>query len=292
MENPGRSDDNGVTGTSSEKVDGGCVEALENPAENTIEDYTILDEKLFKMIGVYQLLRPAEHGLDAGLCRTAAKAVVGLTFGLQSMQVCRLYLARHDIQMFANFGVLIINGLMCLLKGYMVVANADRMSVTLDAARYTFTNCGRRDPSKLRMCRIRLSKILRTFVGLSFGTLIVWLIMPWFIQSEYDEMPIIWTAVYVIESIILTVNVFCWTSFDCYLVTMCYVLEALFCTMSTGYETLGRRQTGTKSSARQQLQGVDGKCEKLFDRNSYQRKLKNNTNHSDNNHINRDIRHF
>ncbi|XP_029342650.1 odorant receptor 46a-like [Acyrthosiphon pisum] len=205
------------------------------------------------MIGVHQLLRPDEYGQDNDLYRTAAKVIVGLTLVLQSMQVCRLYLARHDITMFAYIGVMIINGLMCLLKGYMVAAKADQMSATLTAANYAFTKCGGRDPSKLRLCRARLSAILRTFVGLSFGTLIVWLTMPWFMASDYDDQPFIWGVVYVIESIILTVNVFCWTSFDCYLVTMCFVFEAQFCTMSTGYETLGRRRTGAKSSAPQKL---------------------------------------
>ncbi|XP_022167641.1 odorant receptor 22c-like [Myzus persicae] len=252
MENPERVDydSNGVTGNPAEKAEGG---EMDNPPKNDTEGGTILDVELFKIIGVYQLLRPDEFGLNARLCRTTAIVVVCLTLGLQSMQVCRLYLARHDLQMFANVGVMIINGLMCLLKGYMVAANADRMSATLNAARYAFTGCGNRDQSKLRLCRARLSTILRTFVRLSFGTLIVWVVMPWFMASEYDDTPSIWATVYVIESIILTVNVFCWTSFDCYLVTMCFVLEALFCTMSTGYETLGRHRAAAKSSAGQQL---------------------------------------
>jgi len=262
MGNPKRADDdndhddNGVTGRFEEKADGGAVDI---PAEKAAEGGTVLDVELFQMIGVHQLLRPDEYGLDGDLYRAAAKVIVGLTLGLQSMQVCRLYLARNDIPMFANIGVMVINGLMCLLKGYMVAANADQMSTTLNAARYAFTKCGSRDPSKLRLCRARLSTILRTFVGLSFGTLIVWLVMPWFMASDYDDQPSIWAVVYVIESIILTVNVFCWTSFDCYLVTMCFVFEALFCTMSTGYETLGRRRTGAKSSAPQQLD-IAGKC--------------------------------
>ncbi|XP_060863396.1 uncharacterized protein LOC132939967 [Metopolophium dirhodum] len=251
MGNPERAEHNtGVTGNSAEKADGG---AADSPPEKAADDGTVLDVELFQIIGVYQLLQPGEYTMY----RTVAKVVVGLTLGLQSMQVCRLYLVRHDIPMFANIGVMVINGLMCLLKGYMVTANAEQMSVTLNAARYSFTRCGGRDPSKLRLCRARLSAILRTFVGLSFGTLIVWLVMPWFMASDYDDQPFLWAAVYAVESIILTVNVFCWTSFDCYLVTMCFVFEALFCTMSSGYETLGRRRTATKSSAPQQL-GIAG----------------------------------
>ncbi|XP_026804934.1 odorant receptor 22c-like [Rhopalosiphum maidis] len=228
-----------------------------NPAEKDADGDTVMDVELFKSIGMYQLLRPAECGLNSRRCRMAALVVVALTLGLQSMQVCRLYLARHDFQMFANMGVLVINGLMCLLKGYMVVANADRMCATLEATRYAFTGCGGRDPSELRRCRATLSAILRTFVALSFGTLFVWVLIPWFMASEYDDMPTVWAVVYVVESIILTVNVFCWTSFDCYLVTMCFVFDALFRTMSTGYETLGRcRSSASKLSARQQFDTV------------------------------------
>ncbi|XP_026823092.1 uncharacterized protein LOC113561082 [Rhopalosiphum maidis] len=202
---------------------------------------TAVDVELFKTIGIYQLLYPAECGLNASRCRTAVLAVMGLTLGLQSMQVCRLYLARHDIQMFANMGMLLVYGFMCLLKGYTTTVNADRMGVTLDAARYAFTGCGGSDPSVMRRCRATLSAILRTFVALSFGTLFVWVLIPWFMASEYDDMPTVWAVVYVVESVIFTVNVFLWTSFDCYLVTMCFVFNALFRTISAGYEKLGHR---------------------------------------------------
>jgi hypothetical protein len=148
------------------------------------------------------------------------------------------------------------------------VANADRMCATLEATRYAFTGCGGRDPSELRRCRATLSAILRTFVALSFGTLFVWVLIPWFMASEYDDMPYVWAVVYVVESIILTVNVFCWTSFDCYLVTMCFVFDALFRTMSTGYETLGRcRSSASKLSARQQFDTVGeyhAKCRNYY----------------------------
>ncbi|XP_029342048.1 uncharacterized protein LOC100572802 [Acyrthosiphon pisum] len=203
---------------------------------------TAMDVKLFKAIGMYQLLHPVECGLNSDLCRKTAMMVVGLTVGLQLMQVFRLYLARHDIPMFANMAMLVVYGFMCLLKGYTLANHADRICITLEVARYAFTDCGRRDPSLMRRCRARLSTILRTFVGLSFGTLVVWLVMPWFLASEYDGKPLIWAVVYVVESIILTVNVFCWTSFDCYLVTMCFVFEAIFRTMSSGYEKVGRGQ--------------------------------------------------
>lgn len=201
---------------------------------------TTMDVNLFKAIGLYQLLHPVECGLDSGLCRMAVKAIMALTLGLQSMQVYRLYLARHDIPMLANMAVLVIYGFMCLFKGYTLAAHADRICITLEAARYAFTDCGNRNPSLMRRCRTRLSAILRTFVGLSFGTLVVWLIIPWLLASEYDDKPIVWAIVYVVESFILTVNVFCWSSFDCYLVTMCFVFDALFRTMSFGYEKVGR----------------------------------------------------
>nr|UMT69221.1 odorant receptor 22 [Myzus persicae] len=233
--------------SSAAPTDNGGDEATKNQEISSDEgDYnckdsgTIVDVDLFKAIGVYQLLHPVECGLDSGLCRMAVKIIVGLTLGLQSIQVCRLYLARYDIPMFANMGVLVVYGLMCLFKGYTLATHADRICTTLEVARYSFTSCGGRYPSLMRQCRARLSTILRTFVGLSFGTLFVWLIIPWFLTSEYDDKPIVWAVVYVVESIIFTVNVFCWTSFDCYLVTMCFVFEAVFRTMSYGYENVGR----------------------------------------------------
>ncbi|KAL4119061.1 hypothetical protein QTP88_011930 [Uroleucon formosanum] len=228
--------------------DGDGNERTINQENSRNEDYrnedggTVMDVKLFKSIGMYQLLHPATLHLDRDLCRIAAMVVVGLTLGMQQMQIFRLYLARHDIPMFANMAMLVVYGFMCLLKGYTIAAHADRICITLEVARYAFTGCGGRDPSLMRRCRARLSPILRTFVGLSFGTLVVWLVMPWFLTSEYDDQPIIWAIVYVVESVILIVNVFFWTSFDCYLVTMCFVFNATFRTMSFGYEKVGRGQ--------------------------------------------------
>lgn len=65
----------------------------------------------------------------------------------------------------------------------------------------------------------------------------------WFPLSEslYNRLPV-WTLVYAVEAFVGSVDVYNWLLFDCYLVTMCMVLTAQFETMSTAYETLGRRQ--------------------------------------------------
>jgi len=75
----------------------------------------------FKAIGVHQRLR-------SGRYRMATLTVVGLTIVLQSMQVFRLYLARHSFQMFADMAVLVVCGF--LPKGYADVDHAGTFTGT------------------------------------------------------------------------------------------------------------------------------------------------------------------
>ncbi|XP_016657950.2 odorant receptor 2a-like [Acyrthosiphon pisum] len=233
---------------------------------------TVVDVMLFKAIGLYQLLCPADRGGYSVRSRRALMTALGLSFALHSFQVPYLYYALNDLQRFAYMAAVIIYGMMCSFKGYVLVTNADRLWLVLNAADYGYTGCGHRDPSRLRRCRATLSALLRTFVALSYGTLIVWIVLPFFVDeytgitnsdgtvtryrttihnmqypiplAVYNSRPV-WALIYVTELYVCIVNVFIWSLFDCYLVTMCFVLNAQFHTMSAGYGTLGIRRTGS-----------------------------------------------
>jgi len=196
-----------------------------------------LDLDLFKRIGLYQLLWPSAEGGGGRRYRTAILSVLRLTFGLQLVQTVRLYWALDDVQQFLFLASVLITGLMCVFKGYVMVTAADRLRRVLDAAGRAYTRSGRRDPSELRRCRRRLSVWLRAFVALSYGTLAFWNAAPWYARS--DRSPAVWTLVYLTESFVLTVNVFCWLLFDCYFVTVVFALRAQFLTVAAGYGHVG-----------------------------------------------------
>ncbi|XP_060833372.1 odorant receptor 46a-like [Rhopalosiphum padi] len=231
---------------------------------------TAVDVTLFKTIGLYQLLCPANRGGYSARSRHALLTVLGLSFALHAFQVPWLYYALNDLQRFAYMAAVIIYGMMCAFKGYVLVTNADRLWSVLDAAGYAYTECGRRNPLWLRRCGVTLSAMLRSFVALSYATLIVWIALPFFVDeftgiinldgtvtryrttihnmqfpvplALYNSRPV-WMLIYFTEVAVCIVNVFIWSMFDCYLVTMCFVLNAQFHTMSAGYVTLGRRRT-------------------------------------------------
>lgn len=236
---------------------------------------TIMDVKLFKAIGIYQLLQPSNEGGFGDRYRTWMLIILSLIAGLQCMQIIRLYLALDDLQLFLYVAMLTTTILICTFKMYVMVTNLEKLWTMLDAARYGFTSCGRRDPSRLRRFRDTLSIWLRTFVALSSVTMIVWMFTPWFMdkyvpfakldgtvgyyrtsifnlwfplsESLYNWLPV-WALVYAIEAFVCFMDVFNWSLFDCYLVTMCIVLTAHFETMSAAYETLGYRQQSPPSS--------------------------------------------
>lgn len=230
---------------------------------------TVVDVSLFKTIGLHQLLCPVNRGGYSVRSRRALMTVLGLSFGLHAFQVPWLYYALNDLQQFAYMAAIIVCGMMCAFKGYVLVNNSDRLWGLLDAAGYGYTEYGGRDPSALRRCRVTLSALLWSFVAFSYASLIVWIVLPFFVDeytaitnldgtvtryrttihnmqfpvplSVYNSRPV-WTLIYVTEVYVCIVDVFIWTIFDCYLVTMCFVLNAQFRTMSTGYLTLGRRR--------------------------------------------------
>ncbi|XP_025420356.1 odorant receptor 46a-like [Sipha flava] len=161
--------------------------------------------------------------------------------------------------------MLVVCGTLSVYKGHVMVANADLIWDTLHVARYAFITCAGRDESELRRAGSLLRALLRAFVAVSYQTLAIWIAIPWLtddrvpvangdgtmaeyrmnVNNLWTPLPVavynataVWAVVYAIEVFLITVNVFFWALFDCYLVTMCFVLNAQFHTIAAAYEKL------------------------------------------------------
>lgn len=206
---------------------------------------TMVDVRLFKIIGLYQILNPAAG--KGHRQRTVMLTFICLIFGLQTVQIARAYAAINDIQVFVFQLVVVIYTFLCLFKGYVIVANADVLYDVLDVARYSFTSCGHRHPDALRECRNMLRTLLRTFLGFSYVTLISWLAFPenrtqTAEQSDVDDTESTYLSwIFALETATLTFNMFCWLLFDSYMITVCYALNTQFRILTACYETIGWR---------------------------------------------------
>lgn len=231
-----------------------------------VDNNTMVDVKLFKAIGLYQLLEPVERSGFSQRFRTAYLTVLWVTTGLLIMQSVRLYLTLGNLQTFVYSAMLITVGLNCIIKGYVMVTNANRLRSVLDVALYGFTLCGCRDQVEFNRYRDFLFTRLRVYAIFNFVTLIIWLSVPFFIneymsftkmdgtvghyrqtilnfwipvsENTYNWIPV-WTLIYTIESVISSMYIFSFILFDCYLITACMALSAQFRTLSAAYETLG-----------------------------------------------------
>ncbi|XP_025420352.1 odorant receptor 46a-like [Sipha flava] len=226
---------------------------------------TAMDVELFRVIGLMRLVRPARGRTDRWY-RAAVAGLVRLAFVLQGTQVVGLYFALNDFQRFANMAVLLISGLMSLYKGHVLAANAARVWDTLRVTRFAYVTCSGRDAGRLRRTGDALRPLLRAFYVFSYLTLAMWISMPCFMHdrvpmaapdgtvAEYRmtvnnlwipvppavyNAPAVWAPVYAVEAFMVSANVFVWVLFDCYLITMCFVLNAQLRTMSAAYEKLG-----------------------------------------------------
>lgn len=246
-------------------------------AANSGADATAADLRLFKVMGLYPVLT----GGPAGRYRAVFLAILRVGVVLMSVQLVGLYYALGDFQHFVYMAVLVFYGFMCLSKGYVLLYNADRALSTLDAAKYAFTTFGGRGGrGPLLRCARTLSPLLRGFTVVSYLTLTVWLLVPYFMdggttiagaddgeaathrywtstpnlwvpvpESEYRGRATVRVVVSLIDWYMDTLNVLCWTMFDCYLGTMCYVLNAQFHGLAIGYESIGRRRRRHESSS-------------------------------------------
>jgi len=231
---------------------------------------TVVDGTLFKAIGLDQLLRrPATVGgcFVDWTYRTCLLTATRLIVGLMFTQAVRVYLTLGDLQMFLPTVLLIAIAFNGMFKGHVMVTHADRLHDVLDVAQYGYTAAGRADPSKLRRCRTAMSVWLRVFVANMAVSVIVWTVIPliindpvpfpkldgtvgryrqtahnwWYPVSEamFNWTPV-WAAICVVETAVCSLNVFCWTLFATYTVTVCEALSAQFRTLTVAYETLGR----------------------------------------------------
>jgi len=242
-------------------------------------DGSAVDAKLFKTIGLYQLLRPYETGSAGDRCKTALLFVIRISFGFLLTQVVRILLATGDLERFV-FTILINTTLLNMqYKYYVMVTNADSLRDIMDVTSYGFTSCGRRDRTPLHRCRDAFRPWLRVYTIISVLSTLVWVISPllvadyapfdkldgtvgcyrqtvynmWFPISEraHNWTPV-WSALYAVEIVITVITLPGWVLFDCYLVTVCMLLAAQFRTMTATCETLGRR-------SRNSPPGTDGK---------------------------------
>lgn len=235
------------------------------------DDETAMDVKLFKTIGLYQLLCPSK----TGWYRTIIRAILWLIFSVHIVQMIGLYFVLNDLERFMFMTVMILNSLMCLFKAYVMVTNADQLWSILDVARYVFTSCSSQNTSEMHRCRATVSALLRVFTVISYSSLVVWITTPWFMEeyvsiSNMDgtvsyhrttiynqwypvsdavyNSPIAWTLIYTTEVAVCCTNVFSWSLFDCYVLTTCFFLKAHFNTLSTGCEGLGHDHQHMSSS--------------------------------------------
>lgn len=227
-----------------------------------------MDVQLFKIIGLYHLLWPtASVGAFGIRFRKVLLVASALIFGTYAVQIAVIYLAIDDFPRLAYMLLLITVAYTCLFKAYVLLRYADKMWSILELAGYTFTSSGRRDSSVLIRCRYTLSTVLRVFVGLNYCTLISWLISPLFIHEPVSvtildgtivhyrtavfnlwtslseqvyNSPLGFATIYLIECFVCSYNLLLWTVFDCYVMTVCYVIHANFRTVIAAYKTLGQ----------------------------------------------------
>lgn len=233
------------------------------------DDETAADLTLFKAIGLHHML---ESGTAGRRFRAAYVWFTRLVVAVQLLQVAGLYASANDLRRFASMAVLAFNGLMCAFKGLVLANNADRLREVLDVARYRYTACGHRRPADMQRTGATVSALLRTFATVSYCTLAVWVVTPLLADVAYVQIvhrdgtaaayratidntwlpgmsetvynwPPVWAAIYAVEVIMLTANVFNWMMFDCYLLTVCFVLNAQFRTLAVGYATIGRQRS-------------------------------------------------
>jgi len=236
---------------------------------------TVVDGTLFKAIGLHQLLwRPATvSGCSFyQTYRICLLTAMWLSTGLMFTQAMRVYLTLGDMQTFLLTVVSVAVMSDTMFKGHVMVTRAVELGGVLDVAQYWYTAGGRADPSELRRCRTTLSVWLRVFVAYNTVSFIVWTATPWFIddtvpfakldgtvgrfrqtvlnwwypvsETAFNWTPV-WTAICALETAVCSLNVFCWTLFQCYTVTACEALSAQFRTVTAAYETLGRPRRAT-----------------------------------------------
>lgn len=230
------------------------------------DETIIIDVWLCKKIGLYQLLNSDDGvvGTFREWYRTAALVSIRLMFVTYVVQIVGLFFSDNDFTSFIYSLTLIFVGLMTAIKGYTFVKHSDQLWSIAEIAGYGFTRSGRRDPTEMVRCKKTLSLVLRLYVILNYSTLFTWLMAPVYINDQFRTnkdgtvslfrttiydfwipfyrqpyMSFGYAAVYMFEAYVCCLNVFIWTIYDSYVMTMCFVLNANFRTVASGYGKVG-----------------------------------------------------
>lgn len=239
---------------------------------NRQSDDTAVDVALFETIGMFRMLRD-----DTKTWKRAAVSCIILTTAMHTLQMVGLYYTLNDFNRLMYMFMLVVYGMLCNYKLYVLVVNADRVLDVLGTASFRFVTCTGRDPVPLRRCRAVLRTALRTFVLSSYVTVVMWVAAPLIGVADY-RVPVVqpdgtvaeyrmtinnlwlpvsvdtfnwrpvWAVAYAIESYIILFNATCWCWFDSFLFTGCFVFNAQFHSLANAYEQLGRRRRDRRDS--------------------------------------------
>lgn len=239
---------------------------------------TVVDRHLFKAIGLNKLLRlQVPSGVFVRTYWIFVLTAACLNLGVLPMQTVRMYLELHNLQTLLPAAVFVAITLNSIFKGYVMVMNADGFRALLEVTLHGFTASGRANPSVLLRCRNTLSAYLRAYVVYNFVSFIVWTVSSWFINDQlpyvkldgtvgsyratvlnwwypvseaaFNRTPV-WAVIWAIETIVCSINVYCWVLFECSVVCICMAMSAQFQTVSAACESLGRNSSSSTSSRR------------------------------------------
>lgn len=229
---------------------------------------TVMDTKLFGIIGLRRLLCRTEDGGYDERTRKRCLMLVWLIIGYYSAQFAWLYDAVHDVPYDMYTIMMLTYSITCAIKGHALVRHAIRLGSVMDACRFSFTTCGARRPAALRRCRDTVSRLLRVFVVLMAATFSTWAVTPlvwptqvsvalkdgtvahyrstvfsmWFPLPQHAHNSLYgWVVLYAIEVFSYVSIMTTFTLFDCYLITIIFGLDAQFRNVSASCQTLGRR---------------------------------------------------
>lgn len=235
-----------------------------------MDNETVMDVKLFKFIGLLQVLKPAVSTgcvFDGQWHRRVLRVIFWTMLLTIILNIGMLHKAFNDFQRFTYLIMIIFIYINTTITGYLFLAKSDRMWDVLDLTRFAFTSCGQRDSSRLADSRVKLSAILRTIVIIGLIVFLLRLSAPFIIQERlsvvqldgtikkyrrcifniwvplsdtmYNSL-VVWPLVYAYELLLLVGSCVVWFMFVCYLMTACFALNAHFRTLAAGYEALGR----------------------------------------------------
>lgn len=194
-----------------------------------------VDTALFRAIGLHQLLRSDK---TPRMAFAACQWYALLTIVTQMVEV---YHTTDDPVWFTTLTTLCVYTVLNVFKGRTIMTYGEAMQSVLDVGRYNGP-----------------STSLRVYVAIGLVLLVVWMISPFLMDNAADEyrqtifnfwmpMPMsvynctfIWALIYVAEALLACIIMYTGLLFDCYLFTICFMLDAQFRALFVGYKKVGR----------------------------------------------------